>query len=362
VDVALLAGRPTSATPTVGEAWGAFLGGYQQFVSKLDGRIDVSGVGRGALVGMMATLPDPLSALVDAGTAARLQAENQGSIGLQLSGADQDGFLITRTVPDGAADRAGVHPGDELVAVDQAPVSGSDVYRVMERLAGPVGAPVAISVRSPGETAPRTLPIQRQESRFSSYLAEARGSTQYIQIHALNSGVADQVRRSLTDPRAATATAWVLDLRGNGEGTLQEAVNTAALFVGERTVGIQEARGGRRSPLNSTGRALLNLRPLYVLIDDATAGPAELLAGALQEHGAATLVGLETAGRLGTTSGIPLADGSIAQIATGRFLTPSGARLLGSGVKPDIEVAPDGSALARGRDMQLERALAAAGE
>lgn len=201
------------------------------------------------------------------------------------------------------------------------------------------------------------MALSRARVRFPGFATERIGDIQYVRLHAFDPEVATTVRRTLVDCFSQSTRAWIVDVRGNAEGSLQEVVNLASLFIGEQTVASEENRAGQRAPVRGTSRQLMELRPLTVLIDGGTAGPAELFAAALRDYDQAILVGTPTPGRMGTTGVVPLPDGSLVQLASGRFLSPSGGILLGTGVVPDIPVAPQSQALAYGDDLQLRRAL-----
>lgn len=357
VETALLSTATADTHGNPDRGWAEFLTSYEWFLRKLGGRIDVSPVGVGAVRGMLRSIDDPLTTYVDPATVQRLRSTNDASIGVALTArAGDDPPIIRAVVPGGPADRTGLRPGDAIMAVDGRPV-GYSIYYALERLSGPAGSPVTITIRSPSDSAPTEVSLERVRVRFPPVRFEPGSTVAYFRLSAFDPGVAATVRAALLENASPTIRSWVIDLRGNGEGSLQEAVNLLSLFIGEQTLGIEEDRTGRRVPIPGTSRALSNLRPLVLLTDRATAGPAELFAAAIQDYGLGRLVGTPTAGRMGTTRVVPLPNGSVVQIASGRFLSPSGARLLGPGLAPDILVEATAEALASGADEQLERAL-----
>ncbi|MEA2639143.1 MAG: carboxyl-terminal processing protease [Chloroflexota bacterium] len=340
--------------------WLGFASAYTTFLGKIQDVIDVSGVGQAAARGMISATKDPISRYLDRDAVAALQSStSEGSIGVVLSPPAEPGPpMVRRLVTGGPAERAGVHVGDQLLAVGGQQTPGLDLSDVLQALNGASGSPVEVTVSTPGSAVPRSLTLQRLPARPPATTAEMRNGVAYVQVAALEQGATDAVRRALQDATSAGAQGWILDLRGNGDGSLQEAENLAALFVGSQTIGIVQSGPGQRSPIQSVGQPLANPLPLVVLVDGATAGPAELLAVAIQEYHAGRIVGTPTRGRLGNTSNVGLSDGSVAAITTTRILSATGATLLGTGVMPDESAAPQPEAAASGQDAPLERAVA----
>jgi carboxyl-terminal processing protease len=336
--------------------WPAFGRAYDAFTKKLEERAEIAPVGRGAARGMLGLLNDPLSAYLDREAVAAMQAPSDAGVGVVLAPGTA-GPVIRELEPDGPADRAGLRPGDVIRTVNGRETTGMEHYQVVAALRGAAGEQVRLSVRSPGSEGAREVPIRRAPVRIAAAAASVEGGVHVIQLRAFDSGATQAIGRALAQTAAAGASGWLLDLRGNGEGSLTEAVGVVSLVVGQRVVALEEDHGGRQSPVRGTLPALPLQLPLVILVDGATAGPGEIVAAAAQDYGVATVVGTTTAGRLGTPRVIGLSDGSAAEIAIRRLLSPSGKALLGSGVTPDLVVADDPAALAAGSDSVRERGL-----
>lgn len=353
MESALINAAPVTSESDPASAWARLLAAYSRLQLKLDRRLDVSAIGAGMVRGMLARLRDPLTAYLDLPTLERLRSGEPAGAGLVLTSGPDTQLQIRAVVPDGPAAQAGLKPGDLVLAINDRPPGG--VYAAVEMLVGPAGSPVTVRVQSPDDLRPREVVLQRAHSRLAASTVESRAGVRYVGLRAFEPGTADLIRRTLLD--TASARGWVIDVRGNGEGSIAEAVNLASLFLGDQIIALEEDRSGRRAPIRGVTRRMSEIRPLAVLVDSATAGPAELLAAALQDYRAAVVIGTPSSGRMGTTTGVPLSDGSIVQLASGRYLSPSGGRLLGEGVRPDVEVHLTPAALAAGQDPQLERAL-----
>ncbi len=331
---------------------------YDAFVAKLGGRLDIGAVGRGAARGMLAALGDPLTTYLDRDTMKRMQSAGEGSIGVTLvPGRDGGPPVVRLTDSAGPAAGAGIAPGDSILSVDGSPTSGLDLYDVLLSLSGPAGSQVQIGVSSPGGE-PREITVSRSRLDRRSITATLVDGIEMIQLRSFDRNVVDTLRRALRDSIADGASGWVIDVRGNGEGNLTNAVDVASLFVGQQTIAIEREHGGRETTIRGTSLPLASLLPTVVLVDGATAGPGELFAAAIRDYGAGTLVGETTDGRLGTPTVVGLSDGSAAEITTTRIYSPSRDSLLGSGVEPDVPVAADSQALARGEDPVADRAMA----
>ncbi len=338
--------------------WAPFGDAYDTFMRKLRGRSDVTGVGAAAARGLLGALGDPLTRYVDRAAAARMQATGDASIGAVLTPRAGEPPVIRLVVPGGPADRAGLRAGDVIVAVDGRTVPAGDVYETLEALHGAAGSQVAVSIRAAGQGNVRDVQVTRGSAALPAITADVDGSIARIRLRAFAPGVTDQLRLALNDAAAQGAGGWLIDLRGNGEGSLTEAARVASLFVGDRTLAVEEDRGGRQMPLRGSGPGLRTLLPLVMLVDGATAGPSELVAGALRDYQLATIVGTPSAGRLGTPAVVSLSDGSWAEITVRRMRSPAGTSLLGTGVVPDQTVGPEPEQLADGRDPVEEAAVA----
>lgn len=357
-ETAVLDQAPVQFTGDPRRDWALFAVAYDAFLGKIARRIDVQAVGHGAASGMLAALGDPLTEYLDPAGLARLQLSRIAQIGAVLGPSSEGAPVVRELVPNGPAAQAGLAVGDWVRAVDGHPTAGGDFFQALEALSGEDGSQVSVRVERPGTPSGRDLQLTRSLSSAPPVSTSTRDGIDYIQLRALEAGAADLVRRTLIDSAARGTRGWIIDLRGNNGGRLPEAVNVASLFIGERTIALQESRRGGRSPVPGTSVPLGAPRPLVVLTDGSTAGPAEVLAGALRDYELATVVGTRTAGRMASVTLVPLGERSGAVIATQRFLTPSGGSLLRDGVDPDIVVQLEPEGLAAGHDLPLDRALA----
>ncbi|MEV0604330.1 S41 family peptidase [Streptomyces sp. NPDC050315] len=265
-------------------------------------------------------------------------------VGLWLREAEGGQVRVSRVRPDSPAARAGVAPGDALLAVDGHPTRHRPVTEVVARLRGDAGAgPRDRAAAAPGT--PVALKIQRADLHWSMTLHRARlrtanvtverpaapGGMTRIKVEAFAKGTGEEVREAV---RSAPPGGVLLDLRGNTGGLVGEAVTAAAAFLDGGLVATYDVRGSQRALY--ADRGLATKSPLVVLVDGGTMSAGELLAGALQDRGRAVVIGSPTFGKGSVQMPSKLPGGSVAELTVGHYRTPSGRGVDGRGITPDI--------------------------
>jgi carboxyl-terminal processing protease len=358
VDAASLEIMPFRQAGSTDLDWIQFAGRYDALLEQLRESGDAVAVGRAVADGMLGAVGDPHTRLILAGASAPPQSGGRAGIGVVISAAEADGLPFAAEVQEGSsAERAGIQPGDAILRVDGRPTDGLEVAEVARLIQGRPGTQTMLEVASVGQASPRAVRAEREVSGLPPVKGSMQGGVAYVRIRSFQSGVAAEVRRELTRSAEDGVRAWVLDLRGNSGGSLQEVTGVASVFIGDGIVAVQVDRPHGERPVRGSGLPVDAEAEVVVLVDRDTGSGAELLAAALQEHGAARVVGARTAGRVGISSTTPLADGSVAQITIQRFLTPGRQRLDRTGVRPDALAASDRDDWASGRDRGLEEAL-----
>ncbi len=339
--------------------WGQMARVYDSFLKKLGPRSDVAPIGRAAVRGMLDALADPNVSYVPRTSAQAQRSSQYAGIGVVLAASLFEGHPVVREVVAGSpAERAGVRVGDLILTADNRPTESMTLGAAVAAIRGPNGTTVPLTLRSAGETGSHQVQVQRALVQLPHFTSEMRDGMGYLRLRAFEDGISDQVRRGLLDSKAAGGRGWIIDLRGTDGGSFQEAVNVAALFVGARTIILQEDRLHRRTPVVGSVQPLNEPLPTAVIVDATTGGAAEILAAALQDHKAAIAVGQRTAGKAAVTSSVALSDGSVAQITSERLLSPSGGQIHRVGLSPDQVVTEQVEDWVAGRDPQLERAIA----
>ena len=337
--------------------WAQFAVRYEAYLDKMVNRLVPAPLGQGAARGMLQALGDPNSTYLDRQSVEGQQRGDSG-VGVTLAVGAQRGPPVVREVlPGSPAEAAGMRVGDTILAVEGNSTSSMTLNESTQAIRGPNGTRVQLTIRSPRESGTHDVVITRAPLNAPAVLAEVRDGIEYIKVRRFQEGVARSVRDALADSAGGGAHGWIIDLRSTSSGSIQEVIDVASLFVGSRVIGGVVDRSQRPAPIRGQGAPLDPRLPTVVLIDGDTGSGGEILAAALKEYQAATLVGAPTAGRVGLSQVVPLADGSAAQITSQRILTPSGGKLEGVGVAPDFSVDSRAEDWMEGRDPQLARAI-----
>jgi carboxyl-terminal processing protease len=267
-----------------------------------------------------------------------------GGVGAEIK-QDAKGGIHLIPFEGGPADRAGIVEGDLLVEVDAWDVtSATRIEEVAAALRGPVGSQVRVKIRqSSGAGEVVTLEMTRESfplPSVTSYVSPDEKSIGVIAISLFSDRTREEIAQAYDQLMKREVKALVLDLRNNPGGLLDASVQVAGFFEGPGVVLIEQFRNQEQlmQPVEESGVAASV--PLAVLIDGTTASAAEVLAGALQANGRATLIGSRTIGKGSVQVMVELSDGSSLHITRARWLTPARTVIDGKGLMPDIEVQP----------------------
>ncbi|HSM56150.1 MAG TPA: S41 family peptidase [Candidatus Sulfomarinibacteraceae bacterium] len=317
----------------------------------------------GAIRGALGELGDPYTVFIEP-TAREQEREslrgNFGGIGAHISRNDA-GEVILEPIPDNPAEDAGVRSGDMLLAVDGVPVDDShSVEEIANRIRGEKGTTVVLTVIHPGDSTPVDIEVQRGDILIPSVSYEILSdypTIGYLQLSRFSGESSAEVAGALDSLRRSGAQSLILDLRHNGGGLLDAAVDVADHFLDGGLIMRQKSKGeGERSYEANPGGLAVEM-PLVVLIDGGTASSSEILAGALQDHERAILIGSKTFGKGSVQLVYDLSDGSSVHITSSRWLTPDGHEIDQQGLQPDISVEVSQEATDDGQDVTLDRAV-----
>lgn len=324
---------------------------------------DMQRVTWGAIRGALETLGDPHTTFLEPEPRQREKEELSGrfgGIGAYVL-ADEAGRIVLEPMPDLPAANAGVQKGDIVLKVDGTEITeemGIDV--VVNLIRGEVGSTVRLELQRQGAAEPVIVEIRREEIPNPSVewrmLEEAPG-TGYVRITIFSGRTQLELREALEGLLDQGMTELVLDLRGNGGGLLDAAIDVASEFLRDGVVLYQVEKGSPEQVFEARRRTSLPDARMAVLVDGGTASASEIVAGALQDRERAVLVGEKTYGKGSVQSVYDLSDGSSVHITHAQWLTPERRAISGQGLVPDLQVSITDDDRNEGRDPQLETAV-----
>jgi carboxyl-terminal processing protease len=318
----------------------------------------------GAIRGALGTLEDPYTIFVEPQPRALEKAELEGQfggIGAFVS-RGPEGEVVLIPMVDSPAETAGVQEGDVVLKVGETPLTPEmTTDEVVLLIRGEVDTQVTLTLERTGEAEPIVVVITRKVIETPSVewrVLEEDPDTGYIRIRLFTGRTGRELERAIEDLREQNVTRLVLDLRDNGGGLLDAAVDVASQFLREGAV-LYEDRRDQPEKLYSVKRGGLALDlPLVVLVNGGTASASEIVAGALQDYERGPLIGERTFGKGSVQMVYDLSDQSSLHVTVARWLTPDRQRIDGEGLVPDVEVISSEEERASGADPQLARAVA----
>ena len=298
-----------------------------------------------AINGMLTSL-DPHSSYLSPDDAADMRTQTRGEFGgLGIEVTQEEGFVKVVSPIDGTpADAAGIEAGDFITHVDGESVLGLTLDEAVDRMRGPVGSEIVITVVREGETEPFDVSIIRDAIKLTAARARTEGETVVLRVTTFNDNTYDNLADGLAKEVEAAGgienvNGVVLDLRNNPGGLLTQAIRVSDAFLekGEivSTRGRNPEDGDR---YNATPGDLIEGKPIVVLINGGSASASEIVAGALKDHRRAIIVGTNSFGKGSVQTIMPLRGDGAMRLTTARYYTPSGRSIQNLGVSPDIIV------------------------
>lgn len=298
-----------------------------------------------AIRGMLKSLGDRYTRFLSPEEFAEMQEENRGDfegIGAELD-TQHGQVFIRRPIKGSPAEKAGLKAGDIILKVDDKPIQGMDIDDVVKLIRGKRGTKVTLTVKRKGLSAPKSFTIVRGTIPFTTVeyrMVDDANKIGYIMLRQFNEKSDQQFDAALSELESKGMKALVLDLRDNPGGLLEVAVKIGSRFIQDGNIVIIK-QGGRETPLEVDPRQHNHKRyPLAVLINGYSASASEILAGAIQDHKAGTIIGTDSFGKGLVQTIMNLEDGSAVCITTAKYLTPSGRDVNQTKIHPDIVVEP----------------------
>jgi carboxyl-terminal processing protease len=320
----------------------------------------------GAIDGMMAKL-DPHSVFMRPDVYRQMRDETTGEfdgLGLELTVRDGE-MIVISPVADSPGERAGIRPGDRLLAIDAAPTKEMTLADATRRMKGPAGTKVSLEIMRDGFASSQQLVLVRDRVRTQSVEMRVLDSERryvYVRVRTFQERTDRSLVKALDEARAQLGDqirGLVLDLRNNPGGLLDQAVRVSDVFLSSGIIVTTAGRGRRNVEVErAREKDTEPPYPLIVLVNKGTASASEIVAGALQDHGRAVVMGTPTFGKGSVQTIIELEDGSGLKLTVARYYTPRNRSIQAHGIAPDVLVAdaPRGEA-PQGGERELKRHL-----
>lgn len=317
----------------------------------------------GAINGMIRSFGDSYSVYMPPKEAESFGEDisgNFGGVGMEV-GIRDNLITVIAPLPNTPAMRAGVQSGDIIVTIDEQSTERMNLNEAVERIRGERGSDVTLTLARDGELDFIEVTITRDNISIPTVETEIVEGVFIIRLFSFNATAEARMQEALREYVRSGSSQLVLDLRGNPGGFLQSAIAISSFFLPTGTTIVTEHFGDERNDrvFRSQGRTIQNFSPenMVVLIDSGSASASEIVAGALQEHGFATLIGTETFGKGSVQELIDLPGGASLKVTVARWLTPQGNSISDGGVKPDIEIIRTFEDRQAEQDPQLDAAI-----
>jgi carboxyl-terminal processing protease len=298
-----------------------------------------------AIKGMLAGL-DPHSSYMDVKSFGDLQVQTRGEFGgLGIEVTMEEGLIkVVAPIDDTPAAKAGIMANDIITHLNEEPVQGLTLDQAVEKMRGPVNTQIKLKIMREGQDKPIEVSITRDIIRVRSVRSRLEGDdVGFIRITQFTEHTADGLKKAITDLMTQSGDklrGFIVDLRNNPGGLLDQAISVSNAFL-ERGE-IVSTRGRNAEDIlrfNARAGDLTKSKSLIVLINGGSASASEIVAGALQDHRRATVIGTRSFGKGSVQTIIPLGSGNGAlRLTTARYFTPSGRSIQAKGISPDIEV------------------------
>jgi len=320
----------------------------------------------GAIDGLMSSYGDPYTVFFPPSDAAVFDQNISGSfggVGMEI-GATDGQLVVVSPIKGSPAEAAGIRSGDKILFIDDTAASHMNVDEAVKIIRGPKGSTVKITVMQAGNTQPLVIPIVRDTIQIPTTKYSNHVGTGIFEIDLYNFSAAsnDDFREALRAFFESGQTRLLLDLRGNPGGYLNAAVDMASYFLPSGDIVVTEDYRGRQNNVvhRSFGYNVFANKQLTmaILMDQGTASAAEILAGALQQHGVAKLVGTRSFGKGSVQELFDVGGGAEIKITVARWLTPNGTSISDGGLQPDIAATTTAKDFAAGLDPQKDAASA----
>jgi len=316
---------------------------------------------QGAIKGIMDSLGDQHSSYMDPDQHRQANMDLEGEyegIGAWVDGTGEY-LTIVSPIADSPAEKAGLKPGDQIIAVDGEDMTGIDGSLVIRKVLGPAGTSLTLTIFREGEPEPFDVTLKRANIVLPVVESEMLDENiAYVKLNNFSANATEILVDHLEELLPQEPVGLILDLRYNPGGDRDIAVEVSSQFIGDGVIMYQVYGDGSRDTFKAVKGGLATDIPIVVLINEGSASASEIVAGAIQDYKRGTLVGMLTFGKGSVQNWIPLVDdqGQV-RVTIARWLTPNGRTIHELGVEPDVIVELTEEDFEAERDPQLEKAI-----
>ena len=331
---------------------------HDQFV---DQPVDDTKLMQGAIQGMLDSLGDKHTGYMDPDTYNLVTAPLDGSYEGIGASVDTSGDLLTviSPMPGSPAEAAGLKTGDAVVKVNGIDVTKTDPNVVLKSVKGPAGTDVTLTILRVDTSEPFDVTITRQKIELKSITSEMKdGDIAYVRISTFGETTTAELKSALKTLMAQNPKGLILDLRYNSGGYLNTAIEVISQFIPSGVVMYEQEQNGEETTYSAEPGGLATEIPMVVLVNEGSASASEITAGAIQDFGRGTIVGVTTYGKGSVQNWIPLQnDQGAVRITVARWLTPNHRQINEVGLTPDVLIELTQSDIDAGIDTQLNKAI-----
>lgn len=346
------------ANVSSGVDWTALDEVYNKLATSYNGEINESDVIEGAKKGLVESLGDVYTVYMDSEESSDFYNDLHGNVGsgIGVEMGLRDGYVrVLRTLPDNPARKAGVLAGDIMYKVNGEEVYDLSVEEIAKKVRGETGSEVTITVVRDGEE--KSFTMKREAINNVSAYVEYDSHTAIITVTRFDNDTGTMVQGFAKEFADKGIKKVILDLRGNGGGYVSAAQDLLSLWLDNEKILIQKSKHfGNTTTNTASGKAILKDIKTVVLVNGSTASASEIVAGALQDYGKATVVGETTYGKGVVQNLYDLSGGTVLKVTTAEWYTPNDRSINKTGIKPDIEVERSYEDINAMKDPQLKKA------
>lgn len=331
---------------------------YRALHQNFDGTLDETALIEGATKGMVAAAGDQYTVFMNSKESTAFDDSLSGNIGGGIGveiGLRNDAPTVLRVLQGNSAEKAGIQVNDIIVQVNGESTQGKALNDVVGSIRGEVDTTVKLTISRSGEQ--KEFNVTRLQVNNPSAYGEVKDGIGVLTISRFDNDTSSLARAAASTFKQQNVKGIVVDLRGNGGGYVTAAQEVAGIWLDKQLVTTERRSGKVTDELLSRGSPILNGIPTTILVNESSASASEIVAGALHDHGVATLVGQTTFGKGSVQKLVDLSNDAMLKVTIARWYTPKGLNISEKGITPDTPVTRTADDFNAGRDPQLEAAL-----